>query len=56
MLLVILKVLIEPLTRMIRDITYPATYSGMEVHDGTELAPLCSVKPLILGNICLRVG
>lgn len=56
MLLVILKVLIEPLTRMIRDITYPATYSGMEVHDGTELALLRSVKPLILGNICLHVG
>lgn len=56
MLLVILKVLIEPLTRMIRDITYPATYSGMEVRDGRELAPLCSVKPLILGNICLHVG
>lgn len=45
MLLVVLKVLIELLIRTIRDITYPATYSGMRVCDGAELALLCSVKP-----------
>lgn len=45
MLLVVLKVLIEPLIRTIRDITYPTTYSGMKVRDGTELVLLCSVKP-----------
>lgn len=48
MLLVILKVLIEPLTRKIRDISYPATCTGIKVHNGTELALLCSVKPLLL--------
>lgn len=56
MLLVILKVLIEPLIRTIRDITYPATYSGMKVCDRTELVLLCSVKPLLLRKICLHVG
>lgn len=56
MLLVILKVLIEPLIRTIRDITYPATYSGMQVCDGTELVLLCSIKTLLWCKICLRVG
>lgn len=50
MLLVILKVLIEPLTRKIRDISYPATCTGIKVHNGTELALLCSVKPLLLAT------
>jgi len=56
MLLVILKVLIEALIRTIRDITYPATYSGMKVRDGAESVLLCSAKPLLLRSICLHVG
>lgn len=56
MLLVILKVLMDPLIRTIRDITYPATYSGMKVHDGAELVLLCLVNPLLLHRICVHVG
>lgn len=56
MLLVILKVLIDPLIRTIRDITYPATYSGMKAQDGAELVLLCSVNPLLLHKIFVHVG